>query len=205
MNETETTKNNDLNLSKLLITLLKGIIYRDDDPDQWQQLLELENQVRDYFSVIGIELMFDDSEGYAWLRTRESEPDQESLPRLVVRRQLSYPVSLLIALLRKKLAEADAGSGETRLILPVEEIVEMSKVFLCSGNNEARFHDQVKTWLKKIAELGFIRKLRNDNSRIEVCRIIKAYVDAQWLNEFDERLQEYFEFSEQKQNKDNKN
>ncbi|MGM0600714.1 MAG: DUF4194 domain-containing protein [Candidatus Rifleibacteriota bacterium] len=199
MNENSTADRKNSNLSKLLITLLKGIIYRDDDPEQWQQLLDLENQVRDYFSVIGIELMFDESEGYAWLRNLEAESEQENLPRLVVRRQLSYPVSLLIALLRKKLAEADAGSGETRLILLVEEIVEMSKVFLCTGNNEARFHDQVKTWLKKIAELGFIRKLKNDNSRIEVCRIIKAYVDAQWLNEFDERLQEYIEFSEQKQ------
>jgi len=34
------------------------------------------------------------------------------LPRLVQRRALSFPVSLLLALLRKKLAEFDAGGGE---------------------------------------------------------------------------------------------
>ncbi len=31
------------------------------------------------------------------------------MPRLIARRQLSYPVSLLLALLRKRLAESDSG------------------------------------------------------------------------------------------------
>lgn len=43
----------------------------------------------------------------------------------------------------------------------------------------------------KIAELGFIRRLRGQGQMIEVRRIIKAFVDAQWLADFDERLAEY--------------
>ncbi len=62
--------------------------------------------------------MLDEAEGYAFLRSRQDEDEdaQAVMPRLVVRRQLSYPVSLLLALLRKKLAEFDAGGGDTRLI-----------------------------------------------------------------------------------------
>ena len=51
--------------------------------------------------------------------------------------------------------------------------------------------DQVDVTLNKIAELGFIRRLRGQGQTIEVRRIIKAFVDAQWLANFDERLAEY--------------
>lgn len=57
-------------------------------------------------------------------------------PRLIARRPLSYPVSLMLALLRKRLAEADAGGGDARLVLSREEIAELMRVFLPDGTNE---------------------------------------------------------------------
>ena len=45
--------------------------------------------------------------------------------------------------------------------------------------------------MNKIADLGFVRRLRGQEQMIEVRRIIKAFVDAQWLADFDERLAEY--------------
>ena len=50
----------------------------------------------------------DEADGYAFLRQRPQEPGEEPLPRLVPRRPLGFPVSLLLVLLRKKVAEADA-------------------------------------------------------------------------------------------------
>jgi hypothetical protein len=113
------------------------------------------------------------------------------LPRLVVKRQLSFPVSLLLALLRKKLAEFDATGGDTRLILSRDHVVELVRVFLPSGTNEARMVDQLDAHLNKICELGFLRRLRGNDNLFEVRRILKAFVDAQWLGEFEQRLAEY--------------
>jgi hypothetical protein len=135
--------------------------------------------------------MFDEAEGFAFLRSRPEGEDEEAIPRLVARRQLSYPVSLLLALLRKKLAESDAGGGETRLILSRDEVAEMIRIFFPAGSNEAKLIDQVDATLNKIAELGFIRRLRGQGHMIEVRRIIKAFVDAQWLADFDQQLDEY--------------
>ena len=59
------------------------------------------------------------------------------MPRLIARRPLSFPVSLLLALLRKKLAEFDAGGGDTRLVLSRDELVEMIRVFMPEGSNDA--------------------------------------------------------------------
>lgn len=185
----------DSQLPRILIGLMKGVVYQEDDAPLWQALLALQARVRDYVAVLGLELIFDEAEGYAFLRTRPAVEGEPALPRLVQRRALSFPVSLLLALLRRKLAESDAGGGDTRLILSREEIVELIRVFLPSGSNEARLIDQIDAHLNKIVELGFVRRLKAQGSgqgqMIEVRRILKAFVDAQWLAEFDQRLTEY--------------
>ena len=180
-------------LSTVLIPLLKGVSYRADDAAHWSALLQLQGRVRDHVAVLGLELMLDEAEGYAFLRSRP-EPEDESaprLPRLVARRPLSFPVSLLLALLRKKLAEFDAAGGDTRLILSREQVAELLRVFLPEGSNEARLIDQVDAHLNRIADLGFVRRLRGQENTYEVQRILKAFVDAQWLAEFDARLAAY--------------
>jgi hypothetical protein len=184
-------------LSALVIPLLKGVLYQENDPATWNALLGLRPRVRDYVAVLGLDLHLDEAEGYAFLRSR-AEPDDEDaatrLPRLVARRPLSFPVSLLLALLRKKLAEFDASGGDTRLVLSRDEVVELVRVFLPVGSNEARLIDQVDTHLNKVAELGFVRRLKTQPGQpatIEVRRILKAFVDAQWLADFDARLVAY--------------
>jgi len=180
-------------LSTVLIPLLKGVTYRADDATHWSALLQLQGRVRDHVAVLGLELMLDEAEGYAFLRSRAVADDDSAarLPRLVARRPLSFPVSLLLALLRKKLAEFDAGGGDTRLILSREQVAELMRVFMPEGSNEARLIDQVDTQLNKVIELGFVRRLRGQDGMFEVQRILKAFVDAQWLGEFDARLAAY--------------
>ena len=186
-----------VDLSAVLIPLLKGVTYRADDAAHWSSLLHLQGRVRDHVAVLGLELMLDEAEGYAFLRSRPEPEDNAlqgpsgKLPRLVARRPLSFPVSLLLALLRKKLAEFDAAGGDTRLILSREQIVELLRVFLPEGSNEARLIDQVDTQLNRIVDLGFVRRLRGQDQMFEVQRILKAFVDAQWLADFDARLAAY--------------
>ena len=185
----------DSRLSLPLIALFKGVLYQEDDPALWQSLLDLQSRVRDYLGVLGLQLILDEAEGYAYLRQGQEEdeaaPGQAALPRLIARRQLSYPVSLLLALLRKRLAESDAGSGEARLILSREQIADLLRLFLAEGSNEAKLADRIDAHIAKVVELGFLRRLRGKDEQFEVRRILKAYVDAQWLNEFDQRLRDY--------------
>ncbi len=182
-------------LSLPLIALFKGVLYQEDDPALWQNLLELQSRVRDYLGVLGLQLILDEAEGYAYLRQHQEDeqtaPEQAALPRLIARRQLSYPVSLLLALLRKRLAEFDAGSGEARLILSRGQIADLLRLFLAEGSNEAKLADRIDGHIAKVVELGFLRRLRGKDEQFEVRRILKAYVDAQWLNEFDQRLRDY--------------
>jgi hypothetical protein len=183
-------------LSALAVTLLKGVMYREGDERLWSALIDLQARVRDYMAVLGLDLVLDEAEGYAFLRSRPEPGDDEAapkLPRLIARRPLSFPVSLLLALLRKKLAELDAGGGDTRLVLSRDDIVELVRVFLPVTSNEARLIDQIETHINRVADLGFLRRLKASSGppSFEVRRILKAFVDAQWLAEFDARLAVY--------------
>ncbi len=212
--QTSAARNDANDLSALVIVLLKGVIYRDTDAGFWSALLDLQARVRDFVAVLGLDLVLDEAEGYAFLRSRpESESGEGSdgndsaaaakLPRLVARRPLSFLVSLLLALLRKKLAEFDASGGQEgagiRLVLGRDEIVELVRVFLPDGSNEVKLIDQIETHLNKIVELGFLRRLKpasaprqnQAGAAYEVRRILKAFIDAQWLSEFDARLAAY--------------
>ncbi len=189
-----TVEQNGRHLPPLLIGLFKGVLYQDQNPDLWQGLLNLQARVRDYVGVLGLELVLDEAEGYAYLRQRAQAEGEPELPRLVARRQLSYPVSLLLALLRKKLAEHDATGAEPRLILSREQIVDMLRVFLPDTANEARLMDRIDSHINKVLELGLLRQLRGQQDQFEVRRILKAFVDAQWLAEFEQKLKEYRDY-----------
>lgn len=187
-------------LSTLAITLLKGVIYREGDEQLWTILLNLQARIRDYMAVLGLDLVLDEAEGYAFLKGRQEAIDDETAPRLlrlVARRPLSFPVSLLLALLRRKLAEFDAGGGDTRLVLTRDDIVELVRVFLPDSSNEAKLIDQIESHINKVVDLGFLRRLKPASGTaagpigFEVRRILKAFVDAQWLAEFDTRLAAY--------------
>lgn len=180
-------------LSVAVTQLMKGVVYRDTHEVPWRHLVQLQTQVRDHVAVIGLTVVVDEAEGYAFLRSRPVDLDGEepAIPRLIARRQLSLHVSLLLALLRKKLAEFDASSGDTRLILTRQQLIDMVTVFMPRGSTDTRLIDQIDTHIGKVVELGFLRRFGDGEAAFEVRRILKAFVDAQWLADLDARLAEY--------------
>lgn len=181
-------------VASAIIRLMQGVVYRESDEGTWLTLERLGAGVRDHFATIGVDVVVADAEGYAYLRSRPEEDgqgSQEALPRLVRRRALTYNVSLLLVLLRKRLVEFETSGGDGRLVLSTDQIVEMLRLFQAESTNDARVVDQAETTINKARELGFLRQLRGQNDQWEVRRILKAYVDAQTLSDFAAKLREY--------------
>lgn len=177
-------------LSVAAITLLKGVVYRDTQEQVWRHILALHHPLREHLAVLGLVLVVDEAEGYAYLRSLPDDTEPP-MPRLIARHRLSLHVSLLLAQLRKAVAEFDATSGEGRLVVTRDRLVEDLRTFLPGTSNEARVVDQIDRTIAKVVDLGFLRPMTGRSQECEVRRIIKAFVDAQWLGEFDARLQEY--------------
>ncbi|MEU3228216.1 DUF4194 domain-containing protein [Streptomyces sp. NPDC006976] len=176
--------------------LLKGPVFRDQHERAWDALLNHSAGVKDYVDVMGLRVVIDEMEGYAFLQSKPGDEDdvrdaRMAPPRLMPRRSLSYPVSLMVVLLRKRLAEFDAGADGTRLMITRDEIVEMLRLFLPAGTNEARLVDQIDGHINKVVDLQFLRRARRQDQLFEVQRIIKAFVDGQWLADFETNLAQY--------------
>src|SRR4051812_34880542 len=96
-----------------IVLLMREVVYREVPAHEavWVTLQRDGAAVSDHFATIGIDVIVDDAEGYAYLSTREPEDGEDPLPRLVRRRSLTYNVSLLLVLLRKRMVEFES-TGE---------------------------------------------------------------------------------------------
>jgi len=71
------------------------------------------------------------------------------------------------------------------------QIAEMLRVFMPATSNEARLLDRIDEHIGKAEQLGFLRQAKNGEQVYEVRRILKAFVDGQWLADLDAKLAEY--------------
>lgn len=189
---TRTVARDELSLPLVVTHLMKGVVYRDTHEKAWQHLVQLVPRVSDYVATLGLDVVVDESEGYAFLRSKPEDPDDDdSTPRLIPRHALSFHTSLLLALLRKKLAESDAADDGYRLILSRDQILDTMLLFMRTSSNEAKVTDQIDRTISKVVDLGFLRRMPKQDNQFEVRRVLKAFVDGQWLAEFDSHLAEY--------------
>jgi len=189
---TRTVSRDELSLPLVVTHLMKGVVYRDTHEKAWQHLVQLVPRVSDYVATLGLIVVVDESEGYAFLRSKPEDPDDDdSIPRLIPRHALSFHSSLLLALLRKKLAESDAADDGYRLILSRDQILDTMLMFMPTSSNEAKITDQIDRTISKVVDLGFLRRMPKQDNQFEVRRVLKAFVDGQWLSGFDARLADY--------------
>ena len=180
---------------KAIVILLKGIFYQNSSEKAWMEMLEGSfGEIQDYFEVIGLELIIDEVEAYAYLRNMPENEEEESLPKLINSRELSYKVSLLCVLLRAQIVNFDMRSSEdVKAVISREDIHKEIMLYLPDKMNEVKLSKEIDGVIKKVEELGFLKRLRNEEDNFEIKRAIKAFVDASWLDDFDKKLQAYKE------------
>lgn len=183
----EIAQTNEENFSRAAITLLKGIVSRGKDEVLWQVMIKEQASLEEYFRRLGLVLVIDEVDEYAYLRQEENS----GLPRLAQRYQLSYPVSMLLVELRKALGEQDNASGDSRLVLNFADIQRRMEPFLSVTTNEMKFRQSLEHTIGQVVQLGFLQKLKGREDEYEVRPVLRRFVDAQWLSDFNAKLEEY--------------
>lgn len=183
-------------LADVLITLLKGtwIIRHGDQKHQrlWAILKKRLKALSNHLELLRLKLIVDDVEGFAHLRGMDVDEGGEG-PRLAIRTQLPYRVSYLLVMLRKMLDEYDAADGSHRCVVSSEVVFDRIRLAQKDGTNKARLEDELRADLRKVKDLGFISELAGDTDKIEISRVIKAYVDAALVGSMAEQLEIYAE------------
>lgn len=198
-------------LSAVLIKLLQGFLLQEDK-HAWETLQLQQTVVREFFATLGLYLHLDENDGYAFLRTipmgenedgkvtgelaignmQQEEIAEKKKLTLMRRIPLSFEVSLLCVLLREALDQFDATvHDDHRLIMTKSDIYDLLKLYFPDKHDEIKLIKRWDSVINKVIELGFIRELRSDPSRIEVLRIIKAMIDAERVGEMKRNMQRY--------------
>jgi hypothetical protein len=174
------------NFAPIAIKLLQGVIY-EEDTKNWQDLVKVhELPLRRYFAQIGMELIVDKVEGFAFLRQpKEDQEETTHLPRLMRKRSLNFDQSVLCVLLRERLDEhaiRDTASREP--IMTLRDIRDMVELFSRERNTQQRFLKDLKKTVNDVKDMGFLESVgqeipdNDDERRYRVRRILKAFIDA---------------------------
>lgn len=159
------------------VRLLQGVVY-SDDAKTWDILLRSKSSLEGYFSRLGLLLVVDESEGYAFLRqwNEDELPDGwEPLPKLMRRSSLGYRPSLLAVLLRDELRRfEDEDVHNERCVVEASDLFEQWKVFFSTQDDEVRQRSALSTALHNFEDLGFVRKFSDSPESWEIRRILKA-------------------------------
>ncbi|HET9239577.1 MAG TPA: DUF4194 domain-containing protein [Oligoflexus sp.] len=177
--------------SAVLIHLLRGPLYSQERPQLWNSLLTMQVEVKTYFQVIQLALYLDEAEGYAFLRQMEPDLNDDSVPRLIRRRPLGLAMSVLCLLLRKWLVEHDTKGGEPRVIMDRKTIHAELGLYLKDDRSEAKKADKMDKYIQQAVDWGLVRELKGDSEKLEILRITKALINAEWLGNLEERLRQY--------------
>jgi len=197
-----------LEKSAVQVRLLKGPIYRARHKQLWFCLERDQFQIREYFQEIGLSLHLDDVEGYAFLKqidfeqedNNQSVEEQDStkqeqeniqIPRLISRRSLSFGHTLILVLLRKRLAEHDSEDSSPRLMVSRSEIHQWLHPFFAAVSNELKQSRDFDSLIKKMIEMGILSNIVNTKDEFEVQRIINSMLNADQIVSLLDKLKEY--------------
>jgi hypothetical protein len=173
----------------VILKLLQGAIYSDDP--HWDRLQSYLPPIKKYFADIGLQVQNYEPEGFAYLSQPDPNPEDERevLPRLTVRRQLSFKVTVLCVLLREELRQFDASDATGKLFLSIEKFWELLQPYLSTGNNEEKFRKEVDELVNQVVNLGFLKSPTGQAIDYEVRPILKAKIDAEMLEQLKQKLE----------------
>jgi hypothetical protein len=180
----------------VLARLATGPIY-ENDSDHWLMLKAEVERVRTHYADMGLEVVVDESGGYAYLRQKPEESEEAwtpdgvaPIPRILRRTQLSYHQTVFLLLLRERLLRHEqCPDAETALYLDLSDITEMLRPYFPESNNEKKLYDSVQSLLRRFDILNLIFPMKNRSDAIyRVEPIIKAKLPAGLIAEIRTRL-----------------
>jgi hypothetical protein len=167
------------------VRLLQGAVYMDD-PKTWDLVLSHRARLENYFGRVGLALVIDEPEGFAYLRQLEEEELAEGydrLPKLIRKNRLGYDVSLFSVLLRDELRRHEEQNVDAdRCILDSSGLFARLCELLPDNEDEVRKRKKFEHLLVRAQELGFLRKLPTSPPAYEIRRLIKARITAERLD-----------------------
>jgi hypothetical protein len=178
----------------VIVKLLQGAVY-DDNQKVWNDLLQYQFEVSQYFEKIAVELIVERQDGYAYIRQIPIDEENNTIG-LVRRMPLSYELSLLCVLLRMLIDDFEVSNTDQRnLYISHKRLKEELEIFFKEQSHKVRMLKELDRYIDQAEGLGFLKVIDKDTKvkdeiQYEVRRIIKARITNDKLEEFKRKLQQ---------------
>ena len=191
------------------IALLKGPIIKKGTNDKlWNLVIRDRMFIDSYFAKIGLTLLVEEGDGYAFLRQKEEgeDEDYQEITKLIRKVRLTPEESFLCVILREALDYFESSDNLSDICALTEsEIIDRLKDYSYEYTDELSFKNKLRTTLNKLQELGYVEDLTDKNSNeenhtFEVKRIIRAIITPSFLEEFRNKIVERNKDKEEEDN-----
>jgi hypothetical protein len=172
------------------VRLLQDAVYTEDS-DLWTVLLRMRTRIDAYFREIGLQLVVNEEDGFAYLVQMHSE-DGLAVPQLFRRDRLTKGVAIIGVILRELLLNFDETiHDESKLVVDKGDIVTLVTPYYPATNDEIARNKKIDSDIARSEKLGLIRSVisRDGEVRFEIRRIVKARFPLALLKELKEKLQ----------------
>jgi len=186
-------ENNFKPYSKAIVRLLKSPV--EGGSNVWKDIINYQNEIQEYISPIGLELIVKKDEGFAFVK--QFEDSEGNTLGLVQRRQIGFETSIVLVVLRQSLEEFD--SNPTQLapekFITNTEIKDELELFLPEKFNRVKFIKELDRYINAAVDLGYLKEInkKDNETKYQIHRIIKEKITLDILQDFKTRLQEYVE------------
>ncbi|MBE8712700.1 DUF4194 domain-containing protein [Sphingobacterium hungaricum] len=179
--------------SKAIVRLLKSTVERTSNV--WDDIILYQNEIQDYISQIGLELIVKKDEGFAFVK--QLEDSEGKTLGLVTRRQIGFETSIVLVVLRQSLEDFDSNPTQlaSEKFITDTEIKDELELFLQEGYNKLRFQKDLDKYIRSAVDLGYLKVINEKENEIkyQIHRIIKEKITLDILRDFQTKLKEYVE------------
>lgn len=178
----------------VFVKLLKGPV-EYMEKTTWEKLMQYKVELSQFLLQLGLTLVLDEQDGYAYLRHTVTEDDSTDIS-WIQRRAYTYEESILLILLREMLSDFEIGESASReLIKKRREIKEYSELFFKENASRVRFLRDIDRLIERAEENGFLDRSEDheiaDEQKFRIRKIIKAKVDNEVLEQFYQQLKDF--------------
>lgn len=179
--------------SKAIVRLLKSTVERTSNV--WDDIILYQNEIQDYISQIGLELIVKKDEGFAFVK--QLEDSEGKTLGLVTRRQIGFETSIVLVVLRQSLEDFDSNPTQlaSEKFITDTEIKDELELFLQEGYNKLKFQKDLDKYIRSVVELGLLKEIskKENETKYQIHRIIKEKITLDILQDFQTKLKEYVE------------
>lgn len=178
----------------VIVKLLNGTIYSENEK-VWNDLLQYQILITQYFEKIAIDLIVEKKDGYAYLKQIEID-DEKNTIGLVRRVPLNYETSLICVFLREMLDDFEINNvDQQNLYITQKQLKDTIELFFKEKANKVKMLSKFDDYIQSIVKIGFLKDLpgtynSKDETRYEVRRIIKAKITNDVLEDFKKKLEQ---------------